>query len=148
MDRLHPDSASRQDDLLCSDQLAARGFIWLNATPDRISAPATAMLGVSASSSRSHAHTTPNNGIMYVTVAARGAPMRWMRRKYRTYASPVHNTPSSTALTHDVIGMAWRGHVATANGATSTLALINVADATALAGRPARYRLSRLPPIP
>src|SRR6185295_7123843 len=90
---------------LCGDQLAARGFIWLNATPDRISAPATAMLGVSASSSRSHAHNTPNN----------------------------------TALAHDVIGMAWRGHVAMANGATSTLALINVADATALAGRPARY---------
>src|SRR6185295_10814440 len=58
---------------LCGDQLAARGFIWLNATPDRISAPATAMLGVSASSSRSHAHTTPNNGMMYVTVAARGS---------------------------------------------------------------------------
>ena len=49
---------------------------WLSATPPRISAPAIAMLGVSGSPSTIQAQTTPNNGVRYVTVDARGAPTR------------------------------------------------------------------------
>ena len=49
---------------------------WLSATPPRISAPAIAIVSVSGSPSTIHAHTTPNSGTRYVTVTARGAPMR------------------------------------------------------------------------
>src|SRR5690242_4849773 len=59
----------------------ARVRVWPNNMPPRIRTPPNAMLIVSGSSSASQAQSTPKTGTRYVTMVARGAPTRWIRRK-------------------------------------------------------------------
>src|SRR6476661_1621972 len=106
------------------------------------------MVSVGVSPSSSQPHSTPKIGTRYVVVDARAGPTRWISRKKSQYAMPVQSTPRALAASHDTAGIGVDGHVATANGATISVAQLSVPATPALGGRSAsqcRVRLIATP---